>query len=151
MANQRVNKEKETMRSINTQLQIITLAAVLLATVAWPAPASADFCIQLNGGSFSGDLGFFRFKGSLPTKLGKIEALTGRVAGLSPAFGTATVTDPGSKTIELAATFFADGTQGQFDVNLFAPFTSGSGDADYGDYGTSQSVNVTVVDCSLEP
>ena len=140
------------MRSISTQLQVITLAAILLATVAWTAPVSADFCIQLDNATFSGDLGFFRFKGKLPTKSGKIKTLAGRGAGLSPAFGSAVVVGTGeNKYVELGVTFFIDGTQGQFDVALFPPFTEGSGGADYGDYDVNPGVDVTVVSCSLEP
>ena len=59
-------------------------------------PAQADFCMQLNGGAFSGDLGFFRFHGKMPTIPGKIMTLKGRVAGLSPVFGTAVVATDGT-------------------------------------------------------
>src|SRR5262245_35106703 len=139
------------MRRINTQLQTIPLSATLLATVAWTVPASADFCLQFSG-ELSGALGFFRFKGNLPTSSGSITKLAGRVAGLSPVFGTATVTGTGpDKTVEIGATFFADASQGQFDVNLFPPFTTGSGYAGYGEYDVNHAVTLTVVSCSLEP
>ncbi len=63
------------------------LAAVTLAALTAAPPAYADFCLQLNGGSFSGDIGFFRFKKSRPTGSGAIVALKGRAAGLSPVPG----------------------------------------------------------------
>jgi hypothetical protein len=83
-------------------------------------PAQADFCLQLIGGVFSGDLGFFRFHGKMLTVPGKIMTLRGRVAGLSPVFGTATVATDGSY-VELGATFFADAKEGQIEVTLFPP------------------------------
>jgi hypothetical protein len=127
------------------------LAAVTLAALTPAAPAYADFCLQLNGGPFSGDLGFFRFKKTRPTAPGAIVALKGRVAGLSPVFGTATVAKDGS-FLEIGATFFADVTQGQIDVSFFPPnATSGSGSGSYGSYGTSQSFSAAVVSCNLEP
>lgn len=135
------------------RLNTLAVITTFLATAALAMPASADYCIQLNGGSFSGDLGFFRFKDTepLPHIKGTIKTLTGRVAGLSPAFGTLTVAKDGS-FIELGATFFADATQGQFDIYLSPPrYTSGSGYADYGTYGVNQSVTATVVRCSTEP
>ena len=128
---------------------IFTAAAVTAFTST--TPAYADFCLQLNGAPFSGDLGFFRFKGTRPTTKGAIVALKGRVAGLSPVFGAATVAKDGS-FLEIGATFFADGTQGQIDVSFFPPSnTSGSGSGDFGAYGTSDSFTATVVSCSLEP
>ena len=69
-------------------MRAITLAIVFTGSLCLATPASADFCLQMSGG-LSGDLGFFRFRGKLPKKAGNIEALHGRVAGLSPAFGTA--------------------------------------------------------------
>ena len=115
-------------------------------------PARADFCMQLNGGSFSGDLGFFRFDGRMPTKPGKIVTLRGRVAGLSPVYGTATVATDGSY-VELGATFFADSEEGQIDVTFFPPNSqSGSGYGDYGQYGTDGgSFDASIVNCALEP
>ncbi len=129
------------------------MALTLLAVILFAAgPARADFCLQLNGGALSGDLGFFRFIKKLPKKSGAMAPLTGRVAGLSPAFGTAVFQVDGSG-IELAATFFADGVEGQFDVFLTAGsgFTSGGGDADYGAYGANISHTANIVDCALEP
>jgi hypothetical protein len=127
------------------------LAAVTLAALTAATPAYADFCLQLNGGSFSGDLGFFRFKKARPTGPGAIVALKGRVAGLSPVFGTATVAKDGS-FLEIGATFFADGTQGQIDVSFFPPNNAtGSGSGNYGGSGTSQNFSATVVSCNLEP
>ncbi|MGR9074174.1 MAG: hypothetical protein ACU833_14030 [Gammaproteobacteria bacterium] len=131
------------------KLKTIAAAALLLAAASMPA--SADFCMQLNGGPLSGDLGFFRFKGSLPHSNGAIKPLTGRVAGLSPAFGSATVAKDGS-FVELGATFFADAVQGQFDVTFLPPTAvSGSGYADYGTYDVNEAVTAAIVDCSLEP
>lgn len=133
--------------------KILTAITTFLATAAVTMPVSADYCIQLNGGSFSGDLGFFRFKDvdPLPHIKGTIKTLTGRVAGLSPAFGTLTVARDGS-FIELGVTFFADATQGQFDISLAPPkFNSGSGYADYGAYDVNQAVTAAVVSCRNEP
>jgi hypothetical protein len=119
--------------------------------LALAAPVRADFCLQLNGGAFSGDLGFFRFKGKLPKASGAIVALRGRAAGLSPAFGAATVAKDGS-FVEVGATFFIDGDQGQFDVSFFPPTaTTGSGGGGYGVYGTGTAVTAAVVDCATEP
>ena len=128
---------------------------LVFACAALPAlalPAQADFCMQLNGGSFSGDLGFFRFDGRMPTKPGKIVALRGRVAGLSPVYGTAVVATDGSY-VELGATFFADAEEGQIDVTFFPPNSqSGSGDGDYGQYGTGGGgFDADIVSCALEP
>jgi hypothetical protein len=128
------------------------LVALPLLTVGLTTtPASADFCFQLDGGSFSGDIGFFRFNGARPVAPGQIVPLTGRAAGLSPAFGTATVGKDGSYA-EYGATFFIDADQGQFDIAFLPPKSkSGSGRASFGVYGVSDSVTVTVVDCSDEP
>lgn len=129
----------------------VLTAALIAAGLAAATPASADFCLQLSG-ALSGDLGFFRFKGPLhTTPPGAIQALTGRVAGLSPAFGASTVAKDGS-FVEFGVTFFADATQGQFDVFLSPPqFTAGSGFADYGTYGVNSAVSAAVVSCGLEP
>jgi len=115
-------------------------------------PAQADFCMQLNGGAFSGDLGFFRFHGKMPTIPGKIMTLRGRVAGLSPVFGTAVVATDGTY-VELGATFFADAEEGQIDVTFFPPNSQrGSGDGDYGQYGTGGGgFDASIVSCALEP
>ncbi len=102
------------------------------------APAHADFCVQVTGGPFSGDLGFFRFRGDVPTAAGTIKTMRGRVAGLGPVFGTAVVTvDGGTKTLEIGATFFADATQGQINIGFSPPIAkNGVGDGAYGEYGT---------------
>ena len=132
----------------NLLLALAGLPGLALATA---IPARADFCLQLNGGPFSGDLGFFRFHGSIPTLPGKIMALKGRVAGLSPVFGTAVVAKDGTY-VEIGATFFADAEQGQIDVAFFPPNSQrGSGDGNYGQYGTGASFDASVVSCSLEP
>ncbi len=131
-------------------MRAMTLAIVLAGVLCLATPASADFCLQMSG-ELSGDLGFFRFKGNFPKKAGEITALSGRVAGLSPAFGTAVRAKDGTY-IEIAAVFFADAEQGQFDVSLMGPgFMAGSGGAEYGSYGVDQSVTVAVVGCDLEP
>ena len=127
------------------------VAAGLFTLAALTPAARADFCIQLNGGSFSGDIGFFRFKGALPKTKGKITALKGRAAGLSPAYGTATVAKDGTY-VEIGASFFIDGDQGQFDVSFFPPSaTSGSGGGAYGAYGTGDALTAAIVDCATEP
>ncbi|HEX2591144.1 MAG TPA: hypothetical protein VHL34_06595 [Rhizomicrobium sp.] len=127
------------------------LAIIGAAAAAMITPARADFCLQLNGGSFSGDLGFFRFKGDVPTTAGTIMPLTGRVAGLSPVFGTAVVAKDGTY-VEIGATFFADAEQGQIDVTIFPPTgKNGSGYGDYGSYGTGSSVTVKKAACKNEP
>jgi hypothetical protein len=126
------------------------LAAGLLL-LALGDPARADFCVQVNGGPFSGDLGFFLFKGKLPKAKGAVVALKGRVAGLSPVFGTATVAKDGSFS-EIGASFFADAVQGQIDVSFFPPTAAtGSGSGDYGTYGTGAPVTAAIVDCATEP
>ena len=131
-------------------IKTLILAIVVAGGIAWATPASADFCLQMSG-ELSGDLGFFRFKAYLPKKSGNMLELTGRVAGLGPVYGTAVRADD-SSFIALAATFFADGEQGQFDVILDGPnFTSGSGGAEYGSHGVDSSVTVAVVSCDLEP
>jgi len=129
----------------------ISLLAVVFVLLLVATPSRADFCLQLNGGAFSGDIGFFRFKGSLPKAKGAIVGLKGRAAGLSPAFGTATVAKDGTY-VEVGATFFIDGDQGQFDVSFFPPTNvNGNGAGAYGAYGTGDTVTAAVVDCSLEP
>jgi hypothetical protein len=129
----------------------LAFAALPLFAFATAAPARADFCIQLNGGSFSGDIGFFRFIGKLPKTPGQIAPLNGRAAGLDPVYGTATVATDGSY-VELGATFFIDADEGQMDVTFFPPKSKkGSGYADYGQYGTGQDVNAKIVRCDLEP
>jgi hypothetical protein len=129
----------------------LLVAVGALTAAKFTSTASPAFCLQLNGGPFSGDLGFFRFTGKRPTAAGKIVQLSGRVAGLSPVFGTAVVAKDGT-FLEIGATFFADGVEGQIDVEFFPPNSnSGSGDGDYGAYGTSQSFTAQVVSCSLEP
>jgi hypothetical protein len=130
-------------------LRLFLIASAIAAFAS--IPARADTCMQLDGAAFSGDLGFFRFKGDLPTDPGKIVALKGRIAGLSPVFGTATVAKDGSY-VEVGATFFADATQGQIDLAFFPPAnTTGSGDGNYGSYGTGTSFTVKRVSCAKEP
>jgi hypothetical protein len=122
-------------------------SAALLGVSA--APAAADYCIQLSGG-ITGDIGFYRFKGQMPTEANDIVTLRGRAAGLSPVFGTAVVAQDGSY-VELGATFFVDSVEGQFDIT-FSPPTSktGSGYASYGEYDVNDPVDAKVVNCSKE-
>jgi len=132
------------------RFKIVTLATVLLGAVAPAAPASADWCIQLSG-ALSGAPGFFRFRASPPRKTGEVTALNGRVAGLSPVFGTA-VRAKDNSFVEIGATFFSDMEQGQFDVTLDPPtFTTGSGGAELDSFGVDGAVTVAVVSCDLEP
>jgi hypothetical protein len=134
-----------------SRLTTVLFALAIAATLGVAAPASADFCMQLSGGSFSGDLGFFRFSGKRPKKKGAIVQLKGRVAGLSPVFGTAVVTKDGSGA-EFGATFFADAEEGQFDVSFGPPnSTSGSGYASYGVYDVGDAVTANIVSCGGEP
>ena len=73
------------------------------------------------------------------------------LGGSSPVFGTATVGKDGT-FVEIGATFFADGTQGQIDVSFFPPTAAaGSGGGDYGAYGVVQAVTANIVACTLEP
>ncbi|MDR4306654.1 hypothetical protein IHQ68_08490 [Chelatococcus sambhunathii] len=129
-------------------------AGSLALFAASAAPASADVCVRLNGGSFSGDIGFFRFKGELPTEPNQVVSLAGRAAGLSPAWGVAVTPKAGSgqNYVELGVSFFIDGVQGQFDV-AFSPATSkkGEGSASFGEYGLGDSVKAKIVPCSDEP
>jgi len=131
--------------------KLLSFAGFFTIATMMITPAHADFCIQVNGGPFSGDLGFFRFKDNMPNTAGAITQLRGRVAGLSPVFGTAVVAKDGTY-VEIGATFFADAEEGQIDVTL-APVTSktGFGYGDYGAYGTGTSVTVTKTSCSNEP
>ena len=145
----------QTRRRVTTRSQwsstFFVFAMTFALACALTMPARADVCVQLTGGPFSGDLGFFRFKGALPKGTGVVVALKGRVAGLSPVFGTATVAKDGT-FVEIGATFFADGTQGQIDVSFFPPTASaGSGGGDYGVYGAGQAVTANIVACTLEP
>ena len=136
-------------RTWSTSKRCALAAASMLMMYA--APAQADFCVQLNGGSFSGDLGFFRFTGDLPTARGSITPLAGRVAGLGPVFGTAVVAKDHSY-LEIGATFFVDADQGQIDVFFFGPRNkNGNGNASYGTYGLGDSVTATRVGCGQEP
>jgi hypothetical protein len=130
-------------------LNVLVLAGI--SAIATTTDARADFCLQLNGGPFGGDLGFFRFKDDIPLIAGQITQLRGRVAGLSPVFGTAVVAKDGTY-VEIGATFFADAEEGQIDVT-FAPLTSktGGGYGNYGAYGTGVSVTAKKTACSNEP
>src|SRR5260370_5206418 len=123
------------------------LVLVVLTSSLVPTPAAADYCFQLNGGPFSGDLGFFRLKGKRPTKKGTVVQLTGRVAGPSPVYGTATVGKDGSFA-EIAATFVPDGVEGQIDLQFFPPSaSSGSRTGHYSTYGHRTSRTANIVDC----
>src|SRR6185295_12518472 len=132
------------------RLSCRTILAVA-GLVAMITPARADFCLQLDGGPFSGDLGFFRFKDDMPSTAGAITQLKGRVAGLGPVFGTAVVAKDGTY-VEIGATFFVDSEQGQIDFALSPPTSkTGTGRGAYGAYGTGDSFTVKKVSCSNEP
>lgn len=136
----------ESFRSV-----VLACTAVPIFAFVASVPARADFCMQLNGGSFTGDIGFFRFTGKMPKKPGQIVTLAGRAAGLDPVYGSATVATDGSY-VEIGATFFIDADQGQIDVTFFPPKSqTGSGYGDYGEYGTGQSFDAAIVACDLEP
>jgi hypothetical protein len=143
------------MRKLIGVFVLLGFVGLLIAIA--PGKASADVCIQFSGGScdLSGDLGFFRFKGKLPKGKGwrKITALHGRACGVGAAFGTAVVNTEGTG-IAVAATFFCDAEQGQFDVSLPVGARvgdTGFGYASYGAYGLGSSCDAEIVDCSLEP
>lgn len=126
----------------------IAVCAVVLTAA---SPARADFCYQLEGGTFSGDLGFVRFQGAKPTLTGSMQAVAGRIAGLGPVFGTAIITKDGT-TFEIGATFFVDAVQGQFDIAFNPPSAkTGSGYGDFGAYNINDSITATKVACSSEP
>lgn len=126
-------------------------ASLLTVSLLAATPARADYCFRLTGGSFSGDLGFLRFKGTRPTTPGQIVPISGRIAGLDPVFGAATVAKDGSN-VEFGGTFFADATQGQFDFWINPPGgTTGSGYGSYGEYGLSDTVKAKQVNCANEP
>ncbi len=127
------------------------LGGLALLMLAGATPAQADYCIRLSGGSFSGDIGFFRFKGTRPNAVGTFTSVAGRAAGLSPVFGSAVISDDGT-TLEIGATFFIDATQGQMDISFSPPLaTNGSGYASYGVYGVNTSVTAKAVRCASEP
>jgi len=145
-------RETKGDRLMNSLRNLVLALAILPAfALVTSLPARADFCIQLNGGPFSGDIGFFRFRGVLPKIAGRIVTLRGRAAGLDPVYGTAVVAKDGSY-VELGATFFIDADEGQIDVTFAPPNSStGSGYGDYGAYGTGSSVDAAIVSCGLEP
>jgi hypothetical protein len=132
------------------RLKRVTCLLAIFATILVAFPVWADWCLQLDG-TLSGDLGFFRFTGIQPRQPGQIVNLAGRVAGLGPAYGTATVNKDGT-SLEVGVTFFADAEQGQFDIWLQGPsYLKGDGYAGYGAYGTSGHVTAKRVLCSGEP
>jgi hypothetical protein len=133
-----------------SKAKIATCLLVISASIFIAFPVWAEWCLQLDG-TLSGDLGFFRFTGTQPKQAGQIVSLAGRVAGLGPAYGTATVSKDGT-SLEVGVTFFADAEQGQFDIWLQGPYyLKGDGYAGYGTYGTSGHVTAKRVLCSGEP
>jgi hypothetical protein len=141
------------MRRLIGVFVVLGFVGVLVAGV--PGKASADTCIQISGAScdLSGDLGFFRFKGKLPKKAKKFVALHGRACGVGAAFGTAVVNTEATG-VAVAATFFCDAEQGQFDLFFSVGATlgdTGFGYASYGAYGLGSSCDGEIVDCALEP
>lgn len=126
-------------------------ATAVVLMIAAASPARADFCFQLTGGTFSGDLGFVRFLGPRPTLTGSMQNVTGRIAGLGPVFGSAIITKDGT-TLEIGATFFVDAIQGQFDISFNPPSArNGSGYGDFGVYNINDAVTATKVACTSEP
>jgi hypothetical protein len=127
------------------------LASAMLLTLGSTAPARADYCIRLSGGSFSGDIGFFRIAGTRPSAANTIKTFAGRAAGLSPVFGSVVINKEGTGA-ELGATFFIDSSQGQFDISFNPPLSlTGGGYATYGAYNVNTSVTAKIVRCSGEP
>jgi hypothetical protein len=117
------------------------------------APAAADFCLQLNGGDFSGDIGFFRFDGPLPPgKPNSMVPMAGRAAGTGePVFGGAVINADGT-SFQLGATFFIDNVQGQFSLGVSSVTKTGSGHGRYGAYDIGgSSFQVKIVNCNKEP
>lgn len=128
-----------------------TAATALLALSS--APAAADFCLQLNGGDFSGAIGFFRFDGPLPPgPADSMVPVAGRAAGTGePVFGGAVINADGT-SFQLGATFFIDNVQGQFSLGVSSVTKTGSGHGHYGQYDLSgTSVQVKIVNCNKEP
>jgi hypothetical protein len=141
------------MRRLIGVFVVLGFVGVLVAGAT--GKASADTCIRISGGGcdLSGDLSFFRFKGKLPKKVKKLTALHGRACGVGAAFGTAVVNTEGTG-VAVAATFFCDAEQGQFDIGFPVGASlgdTGSGYASYGTYGLGSSCDAEIVDCSLEP
>jgi hypothetical protein len=135
--------------SSGSRLRIGLAAAALLGLSA--VPAAADFCIRLDGGDFSGDIGFFRFAGKVPTEPKAMLSMAGRAAGTGePVFGSA-VTDNKGKNFQLGATFFIDGEQGQFTLSMNVKSGTGEGRGRYGEYGTGSFFDAEIVSCSEEP
>ena len=133
------------------RLRWFGLPALALLMLAGSTPARADYCIRLAGGSFSGDIGFFRFAGTRPSAAGTMKSVAGRAAGLSPLFGTVIVAKDGSYS-EIGATFFIDATEGQMDIAFNPPLSlNGSGSASLGTYGVNTSVTAKIVRCAGEP
>jgi hypothetical protein len=106
-------------------------------------------CRHPNGGPFSGDLGFFASKARCPRERRCCHA-QGQSGGPQSGIRDTRVAKDGT-FVEIGATFFADGTQGQIDVSFSPPTAAaGSGGGDYG-YGAGQAVNANIVACTLEP
>lgn len=130
---------------------VVAASLTLLALSA--APASADFCLQLNGGDFSGDIGFFRIAGPLPPgPANSMVPVAGRAAGTGePVFGGAVINSDGI-SFQLGATFFIDNVQGQFSLGVSSETKKGSGHGRYGEYGIGgSSFQVKIVNCNKEP
>ena len=151
MRNVKGASKKENFMTNSKTRNVFAAGSFAFLMLAAATPAHADYCVRLSGGSFSGDIGFFRIDGARPTAAGSIVPIAGRAAGLSPLFGTAVVAKDGTYT-EMGATFFIDSTQGQFDIAFNPPAaTSGSGYASYGVYGVNTGVTAKIVRCGTEP
>ena len=123
----------------------LILSALLIGTFGMASPTLADWCMRL-GSQFPGDDGFFRFKGKFPTKAGKIKTLRGRVAGISPVYGAATVYKDKSG-VEIGASFFLDGFLDHLNITFWGPgFDTGTGSV-----GSTSVNDATIVKCSGEP
>lgn len=130
---------------------LAVMAASLFVALGAAAPAKADYCIRLSGGSFSGDIGFFRIAGARPSIANSMKAFAGRAAGPSPVFGSVIVNKEGT-TAEMGASFFIDASQGQFDISFSPPLgLTGDGYASYGTYNVGTHVAAKIVRCSGEP
>lgn len=129
-----------------SRLATIAIAtAALFATAA--SPALAATCIQVTGEGVSL---FFQFKGKLPTKPNSFQQLSGRIDGVGPAYGAATVPVDGS-FVELAGGFASGGTLfGFFNIG-FAPPKSKTGGGGVVIDNILIPVEAKIVSCRKEP
>ena len=136
-------------------IRMVMVGVLFSAFVLASAPASArDMCLQFSGQDcdFTGQAGFFRFKGKLPRNKKKFVPVHGRNAGITGVYGTATM-DTEESMISLTASFTQDAVFGTIDVFIDPANLNGThfGSSSYGDIGLGQSCDVDIVDCDLEP